>query len=396
MKKRGIIALFLVAVMAFSVACRTEEQGTGTHELAGDFKIAIVSSPIDQNEEEFRAAEQIVAKYGTSRVVHVTYPANFMAEAEQLITIVTSVAADPLVRILVINQAVPGMIAAVDRVLDMRDDLFIVFANPQEDAPDVGRRANLALNPDTPGRGSLFAEMAHEFGATTIVHYSFPRHMGQPQNAARRDNMASRSAELGIEFVNATAPDPTAEGGLPATQLYMFEDIPRMFEAHGPDTVIFATNCGMQTPILTMVMEYGLMYVEPCCPSPFHAFPLALGIEVPAGLADVPFVINATREILGEAGMLGRIGNWPVPLAIMYTHVGVEYAIRAVTGEVPFDEIDMDVLASIITGYIYDTVGEDLGVILRPYSEPFFLDEGQSPDLTVNNFIWILIEHLVY
>jgi hypothetical protein len=278
----------------------------------------------------------------------------------------------------------------------MRDDLFIVFCNPQEDAPEVARRANLALNPNTPGRGTIMADVAHQFGATHFIHYSFPRHMSQPQNAARRDNMAARSAELGIEFINATAPDPMAEGGLPATQLFMYEDIPRMLEAHGPDTVIFATNCGMQTPILNMVMEHSLIYVEPCCPSPFHAFPIALGIEVPEGMGDVNFVIDETRRILGENNMLGRIGNWPVPLAFLYTHVGVEYGIRAVNGEVPFDVIDFDVLAELIENYIFETIGEALSVQLRPYTEPFFLEEGQSPDVELNNFIWILMEHLIY
>ncbi|MCL2703900.1 MAG: DUF3798 domain-containing protein [Defluviitaleaceae bacterium] len=403
MKKRSIFALLLAAVMIFAVACETDAPAgsgapAGPAADDGPFpgKIAIVSSPLDQNEEEFRSAEQIVAKYGVDKVLHLTYPANFMAEAEQLITIVTSAAADPDVRILILNQAVPGMIPAVDRVLQMRDDLFIVFCNPQEDAPEVGKRANLALNPDTPGRGTLFAEAAHNFGASTIVHYSFPRHMSQPQNAARRNNMEARSAELGIEFINATAPDPTGEGGLSATQLFMYEDIPRMVEAYGPDTVIFATNCGMQTPILNMVMDYGLMYVEPCCPSPFHAFPNALGIEVPPGMGDVNFVIGETTRILGEHDMLGRIGNWPVPLAFLYTHVGVEYAIRAVNGEVPYDVIDIDVLAEVVQNYIFEVVGQDLSVILRPYTEPFFLEAGQEPDVVVDNFIWFLIEHLVY
>jgi hypothetical protein len=152
----------------------------------------------------------------------------------------------------------------------------------------------------------------------------------------------------------------------------------------------------MQTPILNMVMDHSLIYVEPCCPSPFHAFPNALGITVPAGLADVNYVIEETTRILGEADMLGRIGNWPVPLAIMYTHVAVEYAIRAVNGEVPYDEVDMAVLTEVIEAYIYSVIGQELAVTLSPYTEPFYLEPGQVPDVVVSNFVWILMEHLIY
>jgi len=357
-------------------------------------KIAIFSSPIDQNEEEYRAAEQIVAKYGEDKILHATYPANFMAEAEQIITTMLTLGSDPEVGVIVINQAVPGMLNAVDKLQEIRDDIFIIFGNPQENAPDISERVNLALNPNTPARGFTSVKTAADMGAKTFIHYSFPRHMSQPMNAARMDNMAAQCEALGLEFVVLTAPDPTAEGGLAATQQYMYEDIPKIIDQYGKDTVIFSTNCGMQTPLITSVVDLGAMYAEPCCASPLHGFPIALGIEVELGNVDLNWVIEETSRLLAEKDMAGRMANWPVPMAFLYTHVGTEYGIRYLNGEVAFDKVDQDVLAECISTYIKDTVGKDVNVTLEAYHEPFGV--ADSYDVELDNFIWILVESFVY
>ena len=357
-------------------------------------KIAIFSSPIDQNEEEYRAAEQVVAKYGADKVLHATYPANFMAEAEQIITTMLTLGADPEVGVIVINQAVPGMLNAVDKLQEIRDDIFIVFGNPQENAPDISTRVNLALNPNTPARGFTSVQTAYDMGAKTFIHYSFPRHMSQPMNAARMDNMAAKCAELGMKFFTFTAPDPTAEGGLAATQQYMYEDIPKIIQYYGEDTVIFSTNCGMQTPLITSVVDLGAMYAEPCCASPLHGFPIALGIEVELGNVDLNWVIDETSRILAEKNMAGRMGNWPVPMAFLYTHVGVEYGIRYLNGEVAFDTVDHAVLSECISNYIMEAVGREIDVSLKAYHEPFGATENF--DVELDNFIWILMESIIY
>ena len=369
---------------------------SGTTEPAEPFpgKIAVFSGPIDQNEEEYRSAEQIVAKYGADKVIHVTYPANFMAEPEQIITTMTTLGSDPSIGLIVINQAVPGMLNAVDKLQETRPDIFVVFCNPQEDAPSISQRANLAMNPNTPARGFTSVQTAHLLGAKTFIHYSFPRHMSQPMNAARMNNMQTQCDALGIEFVVLTAPDPTAEGGLTATQQYMYEDIPKIIEQYGKDTVIFSTNCGMQTPLITSVIDQGGMYAEPCCASPLHGFPIALGLEVDLTTADLNWVIDETTRILTEKGMGGRMANWPVPMAFLYTHVGVEYGIRYLNGEVPFDSINHTVLRECITNYIMDAVGRNVEVMLENYHEPF--DATSNFDVELDNFIWILVESIIY
>ena len=80
-------------------------------------KVAIVTNTVSQNEEEYRSAQEMVKKYG-DRIVHVTWPDNFMAEQEQMVSIVAKLAYDPEIKALIINQAVPGTNAAVDKLLE--------------------------------------------------------------------------------------------------------------------------------------------------------------------------------------------------------------------------------------------------------------------------------------
>jgi len=110
--------------------------------------IAIVTNTLSQNEEEYRSAELMVKTYGEDKIMHVLWPDNFMTEQEQMISTIAKIGSNPDVKGLIINQAVPGSNAAVDKLLETRDDIFISYCTPQENPPDVAERADLILTPD--------------------------------------------------------------------------------------------------------------------------------------------------------------------------------------------------------------------------------------------------------
>jgi hypothetical protein len=267
-------------------------------------------------------------------VVHVTWPDNVGAEQEQMITIVTRLAADPTVMALVLNQAYPGSNAAVDKLLEMRDDMLIIYCNYSENAPDVARRACIGLLGNSMEMGSRIADQSKKLGAHTLIHYSFPRHLSLPIFSVRRDRMKARAEELGLRFVEVTGPDPFSDAGVSGTQQFIFEDVPKRIEEFGEDTAFAATNCAMQIPMIIQAANYGGIYPVPCCPSPFHGFPTALGIIVPDDKrGDVSFIIEATRQKLDEKGALGRFSNLPVPGALLLTHTAIEYALMWMDGK---------------------------------------------------------------
>ena len=126
MKK--LISMLLVLVMALGlVACSssTSTDDKKDDEAKVDYKIGIVTGTVSQGEEEYQMAQDLKAKYG-DMIVTATYPDNFDKETEQTIQVLTTMASDPKVKVIVFVQAVPGATAAINKVKETRDDILFI------------------------------------------------------------------------------------------------------------------------------------------------------------------------------------------------------------------------------------------------------------------------------
>jgi len=328
-RMKKLLALLLVGIMLLGMsACAspaTEPTG-GEKPAEEQFKIAIYTNTVSQNEEEFRSAENAVKKYGGDMIVTQTIPDNFMKEQETVIANGLALVSDPAVKALIMNQAIPGAAATFEKIKEQRPEVLLIAITPAE-TDVISDKADIALQPDEISMGRTIPEQAKKMGATTFVHYSFPRHMSYPMLAARRDEFKVVCEELGMKFVDATAPDPTGDGGVPAAQQFVLEDIPRKIAEFGKDTNFFSTNCSMQEPLIKASLEGHAIVAQQCCPSPYHGYPGALGIQIPPDKAgDIDFIVEQTRVKLAEKDGLGRFSTWPVPFSMMSTAAAVDYA----------------------------------------------------------------------
>ena len=437
MKSRKILAVILALCMMFAFAAACGDTGGGTPPPAAtpdptdpedaetpetpevpddataveevdieDFPgiIAIVTNEVSQNEEEFRSAQALVDRFGSDKVIHRTWPARFTEEAEQMITILADIASIPGVGAIIINQSVPGTIAAIDRVRSMPggEDIFIVACNPHEDPGDIMLRADLALDVDNPSIGYAFMAQAAKMGAETVAHYSFPRHMAMVALAERRDIMAAEAERLGINFVDLNAPDPMEEAGPPATMMHITQDLPRQVELLGVNTAFFGTNCAMQTPMQLAVVETGAIYPQPCCPSPYHGFPGTFGVadKIPTGeydedseeimaLRNIVEVAEAVREEVAARNMTGRLSTWPVPGSMMWTTLGFMYSVEWLNGNVSQEigVIDEAALVRLAGDYTESLYGERIELTFRLAE----IDGVQFP-----RFYWGLMGYLTF
>ena len=257
-------------------------------------------------------------------------------------------ASDPEVKAIVWCQAVPGTAAAIDKVRETRPDMIFIAGTPGEDPGVINPKADIVLQVDEPGCGIVIPPQAAKQGAKTMIHYSFPRHMSYALIVARHENLKKYCAENGIELVDVTAPDPTGDSGITGAQQFILEDVPRQIEKYGKDTVFFTTNCGMQEPLIRSVFENGAIYTLQCCPSPFHAFPAALNIDMAGHEADVDYMLEQLQAKVTEADMGGRISTWAVPCNMLFVEAGVEYAKKVLEGETNGVVLDEQVLRDTI------------------------------------------------
>ena len=353
--KRRLMCLALAALMTISAAgCRGSEpaasssapeapaasseapaESSGSEAPAApaeNFKIGIITGTASQGNEEITQANKMKEKYG-DMIVTSTYPDNFDKETETVISNAVAMASDPDVKAIVWCQAIPGTSAAIDKVRETRPDMIFIAGTPGEDPGVIDPKADIVLQVDEPGCGITIPPQAAKQGAKTMIHYSFPRHMSYALIVARHENLKKYCAENGIELVDVTAPDPTGDSGITGAQQFILEDVPRQIEKYGKDTVFFTTNCGMQEPLIRKVFEEGAIYSLQCCPSPFHAFPAALNIDMSGHEADVSYMMEQLQAKTNEAGMQGRVSTWGVPCNMLFISAGVEYAKKVLEGK---------------------------------------------------------------
>ena len=329
MKKLLSIVLAVAMLLSMTViASASAEEGT--------WKIAVLTGTVSQGEEEFRAAEKALAKYGPEHIVTDTYPDNFMSEMETTVSKIVAFASDPDVKAIVMCQAVPGAKAGFDKIKEMgRDDILCIAGTPQEDPAVISGAADIVMYADEVAQGDSIMEKCAEWGIDVLIHYSFPRHMAMELIVGRHELMQQNADALGIELVDVTAPDPTAEAGLSASQQFILEDVPQQLAKYeGKKVAFFTTNCGMQPSLQAACLdEPNAYYPQPCCPSPYHAFPATLGLELAIGGDDADALHQIALK-LQEHDAVGRFSTWSSPVAMTIIELGVEYAKGYIEGTI--------------------------------------------------------------
>jgi len=381
MKK--FISLLLAFCMIFSLAACSSSApaGDGTEAPAGDekaaYKIGIITGTVSQGEEEYQAAQNLKKAY-PDIVVTATYPDNFSTETEQTIATVTNMAADPDVKAIVFVQAVPGATAAINKVKETRDDILFIAGVCAEDPGVIAEAADICLLVDEISMGTTIIDQAAKQGAKTFVHVSFERHLGYATISARQALFKQRCADLNIEYVEATAPDPTGDAGVTGAQAWVTENIKVYVDQYGKDTAFFCTNCSMQVPLIQQCAELGAIYPQQCCPSPYHGYPSAFNISVEGHEGDVQYMLDQIAAKVKEYGNEGRMSTWAVAINMMMIEAGYNYAVKWIEGEITerCDETallnEMKAIAgdeTTITKYSDDAVGtlDNFFMILCPF-----------------------------
>jgi hypothetical protein len=270
-----------------------------------------MTGTVSQGEEDYRAGQQIAARF-PGRVKTVTFPDNFSTEVETVISQLVGLAADPAVKVVIAGQAINGSVSAARKIREQRPDVLIGFMYPHEDPNIAMAVCDLAILPDELARGVNIIDSAEKMGAKHFVHYSFPRHMSMVLLAKRRDIMVRECARRGIQFHFVSAPDPTAEGGLPSTQQFILEDVPRELARYGPQTAFFSTNDGMQEPLIRAILTAKQGYfVEQSTPAPTAGYPAALGLAIPPDKkGDMAWISGENKRMIAQHGMSGHFGTW--------------------------------------------------------------------------------------
>lgn len=342
MKKFLALLLALVMVLCL-VACGQTENAPAADEGGEEgpaYHIGIVTGSVSQSEDDRRGAEAFQAKYGEDMVKLDIYPDNFTEELETTIQKIVSMSDDPLMKAIIVNQAVPGTAEAFRQVKERRPDIICIAGESHEDIALIESAADLTTNNDFVARGYLMIRTAHELGCDTFVHISFPRHMSYETMSRRVAVMKAACEEFGMEFVLETAPDPTSDVGTAGAQAYVLEKAPEWIEKYGQNSAYFCTNDAHTEPLLKQLLEYGGYFIEADLPSPLMGYPGALGIDLTAEAGDFQKILAKVESAVCEKGGDGRFGTWAYSYGYTLSAGLAEHAKNVIDGVSELCDLD--------------------------------------------------------
>src|SRR5690554_3756226 len=327
-----VLGVLLVSGILFAAGGKEAPKASTT-----DFHVGIVTGTVSQSEDDLRGAERLIAEYGDVKsggiINHVTYPDNFMEEQETTISVIAGLADDPLMKAVIVNQAIPGTTEAFRVIKEKRPDILTIAGEAHEDPPVIQTAADLAVNNDFVSRGYLIIKTAHDLGVKTFVHVSFPRHMSYETLSRRAAIMAETAKDLGMRFVYETAPDPLNDVGQAGAQQYILEKVPAWLEQYGKDAAFFVTNDAHTEPLLKQLLAYGGYFIEADLPSPLMGYPGALGIDLSAEAGDFPAILAKVEKAVVDKGGAGRFGTWAFSYGYVTTAGLAQHAINVVEGK---------------------------------------------------------------
>ena len=301
------------------------------------FHIGVATLTVSQAEDTYRGAERLIKEYGDvangGMIKHVTMPDNFMSEMETTISQIVGLADDPKVKVIVVDDAIPGTTEAFRRVKEKRKDILCFAGEPQEDPNVITSTADFAIGVDNIMRGYLIINTAKKLGAKTFVHISFPRHMSYELLSRRRAIMEQVCKDLGLKFAFETAPDPTSDVGVAGAQQFILEKVPAWVQKYGKDSAFFCTNDAQTEPLLKQVAKQGAIFVEPDLPSPLMGYPGAFGIDLKDEAGDWPAIMKKVEKAVIDAGGKGRMGTWPYSYGWSTVCALAEYGKRITEGK---------------------------------------------------------------
>ena len=330
--KKFLMGIFMALLSVFAFA-------------EADYHIGIVTGTVSQSEDTARGAEAAIARYGAAekggKIVHITYPDNFMQEMETTISQIASLADDPKMKAVIMGEGVPGTVEAYRRIREKRPDILLLTNSAHEDPEMVAEVVDLALETDIVARGHLIVLAAKQLGADKFMHISFPRHLSYEIISRRRNIMKETAKDLGMEFIDMSAPDPVSDVGVAGAQQFILEQVPNWLEKYGQNTAFFATNNSHTEPLLKRIAEKGGYFIEADLPSPTMGYPGALGIKFDESeKGNWQAILKKVEKSVIDANGAGRMGTW----AYSYSFTGVlsltDHAMNVIEGKCEMLDFD--------------------------------------------------------
>lgn len=322
-------------------------------------KIGVLCSPLSWGEENYRMTTKCIEKFGEDRIEVTTLPED--ADVQTIVSQASTMANDPEIGALIINEAVPGSVAAADAAKQANSEILVIMVNPSEEPPEVAAVADLAVMTVFNELTVAAAEQAAEKNCEVMVLEVPIDQQGMERAQSRIAACQEKCDELGIKLVINSLPSESDANTRPAMIQAAKEDIYNKLDEYGDNTGFMCFSSFIATAVFTALCEEGRGYlVGTPDPGPFApGFMDAFGITADEEhILDVDWTNKAIADALDEKGMSGHFCNWEIPYFSTVMYGSIAYAKAYLDGEV--NTVDIDTWMAYAAESFDLTIGEQL------------------------------------
>ncbi|MDR1042213.1 MAG: DUF3798 domain-containing protein [Deltaproteobacteria bacterium] len=310
------------------------------------FRVGILAGSSGRDGDDLSGAREFERIYGMAGQGGMTRVSLYdieriASETGRVTEALSELATDPLVKVIVANQAVAGTAEGFRRVKEFRQDILLFAMESREDPQLIAGAADLAVSVDFARSGYLIVKAARDMGADSLVHVSFPRHLASESHRRRLAVMRAAGSELGVRITELTAPDPAdPEVGAAAARDAVTAAFPGWLAENGPNAAFFATNDSHAEELVGLVVRGGGIFVHQDIPGPVLGYARAFGLDPRVyGFRWEDYFRDLEARAVA-AGASGRLGAWVYPLGFCESAGAADFGRRVLMGEAQAGDID--------------------------------------------------------
>lgn len=318
---KKIAALLLVFILVLSLAACKGGTSKDVEITLPAKKVAILVAPEAQYPEDYKAAAELAAKYPNNVIVKEYSDSRILRAGDsEIMQYSRELAGDEQIGAIIYARATQFTINAIGAAKEVNPDIKTICIEPEESIEKIANISDLVFCVDWQKAANAIVAAAKEQGAKYFVVFSINRHISEnPLLRGANDFIKTACEEQGLTYIYDSSIDPIYSSGISGAKQYIRESVARLYnngKIEGTEVAMFSTDGSVQSTLLEVANERGMIYVCPSFPTAYNGVGEAYEVAKPESIDDVSaYIESAKAAVAADTEGKAKISTYNFPLA---------------------------------------------------------------------------------
>ncbi|MBR3780327.1 MAG: DUF3798 domain-containing protein [Clostridia bacterium] len=315
-----IISVILIFVLVFSfAACKDNKTEKITEP---EKKVAILVAPEAQYPEDYKAAQELAAEHPEKVIVKEYSDSRILRAGDpEIMQFSKELASDPEIGAIIYARATQFTTNAIREAEAANPEIVTICIEPEESIETVSSLANLVFCADWAKVAADAVAAAKAQGAEQFVVFSINRHItNNPMYTSLNTAFKNECEAQGLKYVYDNSVDPIYSSGIKGAKLYIRESVARLYnneKISGTNVALFSTDSSVQSTLIEVANERGLIYVCPSFPTAYNGLGEVYEIAKPEKISDIKTYIENAKTASTEGKAKLSMYNFPLAATLL-------------------------------------------------------------------------------